>query len=955
MSSFRAPSQELVREALRRIPTPQLRSAFFEGLKNPLWIAPLVAEGIFTSPPEPVTTDDGLVRDVYWPEINYLVRVAPEAAEEVIDILLSLESSNNAWVRRAVFTVGSSAPPAQAARLKPLLKSWIASGFGWRSDPREMVGLAVNLLGGGESKTGRWVANALFRPTPSEQPKKPRLALDEYWYARGLSRLIQAVGAVDGLMLVLPWLEQYERLQGHLNDSFDVTYLSREAIRSSGGLGAHDKAEQALIDAVRDLSIGGMDAEPELVRSVLVERPIVIVRRIALFANAEALRKSEVGSNLAALQLAVASKLLSDDESRDDACRIEYGELARAVAGHSTKLMAPFIDFIAAGPLVGLDVVRERLQRDDDEDSNEIDDQVEQYLERWRHRWLSAVGMDSLPEVLKTSLQALDAELGVIDDPLDPAGRVTSWTGPSSPVSQDDMTAMSPTELVNHLESWHDEGDGWGPEPSHEGQGRELTNVLTTNPMAVRGVHDLVDRLRPTYLRAILSGWDAALKSDIELDWLQVVEVTGGVLTHAEESEFPVEGGNWDDDLDFRSAKQAAVSLLADLARKRDDELVPLTSLDSFAELLIGEAADSKAWSEYDGYEQPDDMEPLNVSINWQWPIRLRGIMNLLFHGTQASWYTKARSAFELEIRRPDRRGASRAVVGEGIGRLLSVDPDWIEPQMAELFGAVDNFDHDQQIALTTAIAVHNYYNLLFDQLRHSFTAAIRAKEPLSAGWRSHADPLQIIGEWIVSAVILGHIPVSDPLAVEYFTTVDPAVRGEAIGNIAWGWMHANAVEADVRDRLGDLWDLRVAHVRGHSEDAAELNSFHWFVQSDKFDPHWWLPRLKEAAALAPGLGSGLLMIGRPIAVAADVDPRGALEAMMTLMKHRESDARFGWDLAENALAMVIGRAMASGNGELEKEAVGFMNWLGERGHTQLETLVKSVSDGTLTQADIVD
>ena len=74
MTEYRPPTEEQIREAVRRILTPQLRRAFFEGLKNPLWVEPLAKEGAFSAPPEPESTDDGLVRDIYWPEIDYLIR-----------------------------------------------------------------------------------------------------------------------------------------------------------------------------------------------------------------------------------------------------------------------------------------------------------------------------------------------------------------------------------------------------------------------------------------------------------------------------------------------------------------------------------------------------------------------------------------------------------------------------------------------------------------------------------------------------------------------------------------------------------------------------------------------------------------------------------------------------------------------------------------------------------------
>ncbi len=69
MAKFQAPTENKVKEVLRKIPTSQLRRAFFEGLKNPLWVTPLAREGAFSNPPEPQVMDDGLIRDAYWPKL----------------------------------------------------------------------------------------------------------------------------------------------------------------------------------------------------------------------------------------------------------------------------------------------------------------------------------------------------------------------------------------------------------------------------------------------------------------------------------------------------------------------------------------------------------------------------------------------------------------------------------------------------------------------------------------------------------------------------------------------------------------------------------------------------------------------------------------------------------------------------------------------------------------------
>lgn len=949
MIDFKAPTDEQVKAAVRRIPNLQLRRAFFEGLKNPLWIQPLAKEGIFSSPPEPEKSDDGYIRDTYWPEIDYLTRVAPDAPEAVVDVLLKLRGSNNAWVRRGVFEIGASIPAEQAARLQPLIRSWQSSGFGWRTDPLTLVNYTVNLLEGGEVAVGRWIADLIFRPSKAKGRRKPDLALEDYWYEQSLPMVAKALGS-DGLDLVLPWLVAYERSCGHLTTKSDLSYFSRESIRQSTD--SIYEVEQALIDAVRDLAVDAMLVDALSSKNLLLGTKMLLARKIALFSLGEALGR--VGANDGRLDglLAVANELLSDDESADDSCRIDCAELARAVARATGEPVDALTRLIESGPRVDSGRLRDWV-RDESSADADVDERVRDYIDRWKHRWLSALGADALPAPLQFELATLDLRYGVIESPLLPTKRVQGWTGPNSPISQDEMAAMSPPELVAHLESWHHSGEGWGPEPSHEGQGRELTGLLTTNPTILVGVEDLVGRLRPTYARAILRGWEAAFKAGLELDWDQVATVIHDVLSHDDESDFAVEGRKWDDDVSYRPAKEAAVGLLEELSQKRRSPVIPGQVMSQFAEMLITLAVDDVAWSEYAGQGGASGMDALTTSLNWQWPNRLRGLIHLMSHGKDTSWYNAARTALESELERTDNAGASRAVLGEGLGRLVDVDPEWVQPRVPAWFGSSAEASSSQQIALTTAMAVHYYHPKLYALLSAPMVAAIESTKPITAGWITHSDPLQRIGEWAIDAIIRGHRNVDDAVAQKFFSVAPAKVRGEAIGHIAWAFMHAESVDEEIRDRFGKLWDERVAHVREHLEDSEELSGFYWFVKSTKFPVEWWLPRLREAAELVQSLSIERYMMGKDLAAAADIDPRCAFDVLRLLLEGRNEAGVASWDLTRNAVPMVLARAITSGDDELKRDATAFMNQLGEKGYLSLEADVGRVIDGTITQSDV--
>ena len=701
-SKFSTPSKSQVKEALRRIPTIQLRRAFFEGLKNPYWVGPLAAEGALSNPPEPESLPDGSVRDIYWPEIDYLIRVANDVPDAVVDVLLKLKTSNNAWVRRGVFTIGATIPADQATRLQPLIRSWQSSGFGRRTDPRNLVALVVNLLQGGQDDVGKWFANLIFKPYVNKGHHGSDLVLEDYEYKEGLPKVAKALGE-SALSIVLPWLVAYERSVGHFSKKSDITYVARDSIRLRGE--SVESKEQILIDSVRDLAIEAMLFDPTSAKEQLVGSNMLLARKVALYAVAEAIRQVADPTQQQGL-LDVATELLLDERSSNDACRIDYAELARAIAPNSPELLEPLISFIETGPRVDGERLREWIKRDEEEEAV-VDERVREYNDHWKHQWLSAIGLEALPARLQSQLAELDAKYEVISSPLVPVNRSGFWTGPNSPISQDEMAMMSSVELVAHLESWHDTGPGWGPDLSHEGQARVLAALVTSNPNAVAGVDHLVDRLRPTYLRAILQGWESALKADLQLDWDQVAELTTLVLAHSNESSFSTEGGRNEDDGDFESAKQAAISLLEEVAQKRDSLHVPDAVMGQFAELLITVPSDDTGWTEYVSYDQDSNSDPLNISLNWKWPIRLRGLIYLMSYGRETDWYDSARSALDAELTREDVRGASRAVLGEGIGRLLSVDPEWLGRSLPELFGSGDQLTFQQQVAFALILGEH--------------------------------------------------------------------------------------------------------------------------------------------------------------------------------------------------------------------------------------------------------
>lgn len=945
MPDFRAPTAEQVQQAMRKVTTYQLRRAFYEGLKNPLWVRPLADAGAFANPPEPEIGSDGLLRETYWPEASYLANMAEQVPTEVVNVLVSLAGSSNSWVRRVVFAVGARVPSDVAARLKPAVDAWADTGYGWRTDPQDLVSLAVNLLQGGETSFGISFANRLFRPLEIERSSDdPVTVLESYWYSEQLPRVTRALGE-NALRTVLPWLILYERQQGNIGDDFDHSGFGRSQIAQSQD--SYHEIQDALIDAVRDAAIEGLERDPESAWRELSRNQLLIVRRIALFAVAELLERRLARDDEHGDLISMGRELVLDEKSRAEDAVPDFIRLLRALGTASSAELDQLANVLASGHLSEQETQRiSRNMREQGRPEDEIQAEISRWDKNWRHRILAGVGRDLLPGALQGTLDALDAEGGVVSDPLRPPFQTSSWVGPNSPISQGEMSALAPMELLAQLEGWHDEGSGWGPGPSHEGQARVLEAVLTGNPLALQGEHRLTRQLRPTYLRAIFAGWEGAYKADLELPWEQVLLVATEVLHHSEESDFAVEGGRFDDDADFSGAKQAAIQLLSHLASKGSAEKMSGEHLGRLAQLLLSAAAGTSAWSEYilEVSERESGWDPLMVSLNFKWPILLRGLIHLVGLGSTKQWYPAALATLDQQLALDDPRGASSAVLGEGLGRLFNHARDWLAERMATYFGTQTSLDRNQQIALTTAITIHYYHPDLYKLLSDPMIAALHSEEQVSVGWGNKVSPQQRIGHWVIEAVIGGHTNGDDALRTEFYAHADPEIRGDAMGHIAWSFMHADVVDDSIRDRLADLWDERVLHVKTHPEDEAELNDFYWFIRSEKFPASWWMPRLKEALELNGELETKG-MIGEQLAVAAHEFPRAALDALTMLLAPEETSDRHTYDLRTHSLAPVIAAALATSVEKLRTDALALMNLMGARGEIDLEKRVRVILD----------
>lgn len=172
MKSWTSPTDEMIEKVLSSVKKETDRQYFFSKLENPLWVEPLQERGYFSNPPVLKSLPDGYVQFPHWPELSYLVAIAKEATDQVVDIVLSLPKTDNPRVYDDILAIALRLEGQETARLLPKLLEYteLKSQFLAHRYPE----LLEHWTGQGNIDEALEIAKKLipFQADPREQEKR---------------------------------------------------------------------------------------------------------------------------------------------------------------------------------------------------------------------------------------------------------------------------------------------------------------------------------------------------------------------------------------------------------------------------------------------------------------------------------------------------------------------------------------------------------------------------------------------------------------------------------------------------------------------------------------------------------------------------------------------------------------------------------------------------------------
>ena len=499
------PSSEAVERALEQTRKGQAHYRyFFSKLASPDWIGPLDKRDFFSSPP-PAVREGDMIGFPFWPESEYLARMAPEAPQQVAAVMARIPETDNELVHEHLAKAAAGLPSSLAARWAEREADWVC-----RQErlyfllPDALGGLAAHLAREGETAAAMWLACALLQVRLVDETRgEARARFDSWRYERVLQtyilELVQHSG-LEGLGFLCGLLEDVLPAGAAGGDGWRraVGPYGPPRGRSGDPVRALVDLRHALVDAVRDGSLRLVEAGVGIgnVVGLLQTRGRPIFERIALHFLSE-----KCGEHFEA----AAGAVLDSESFHDENLWREYSRLLAAVFPRlDGSEKAKILGWVRDGPADALP-------------GGGTEEQHQGRAARW-HAGRLAVLRGHLPPEWEQRYEGIVAEFGKPAADSYPSAVVS---GPRSPVEERELERMPVEEISSFLKTWRPSGELFAPDAG--GLGRAFRSVVGGSPDRFLGSLDLFRGVEPAYARALVEGLEDAVKQDVPVEWDEVL------------------------------------------------------------------------------------------------------------------------------------------------------------------------------------------------------------------------------------------------------------------------------------------------------------------------------------------------------------------------------------------------------------------------------------------------
>jgi hypothetical protein len=923
---------EILEQAIAQIQkSPEHYSYFFNKLQKPDWIKPLLERGFFKEPPS-VNREGEYLSVPFWPESQYLSRMAKKDPENTYHALLGIPPTDNPRVHEDILEAVAKLPSSFAHQLAKKELVWIkAQKSLYFSLPETLAQLISVFCDQGLDNFAVQISRELLTLKSGENGELgPKINV--YQYEKLLTEQIPGLiiaAKFKALSMLAELLLQIVMNEGNQEEMRDFSWIWRRAIEDHRQNGSYKDIPDLVVESTRDAAVSLIQnglASAEEVLDFFKQYNWPIFKRISLHIIRVAVDDNTI----------IAENVLNRESFDSIDIRHEYFLLLRDCFGKlNPNQQAEFLQWIENGPdqqtfVDGFNLATAKAP---------TDAECEKYVLSWQRDWLSAIEA-YLQGTWKDKLTFLREQCGNELHPEFPSYIETGWVGPTSPMNEETLKHMDISDLVKFLKDWQGDRTFRGATP--EGLGRVLTYIIENSPQPYAEHADQFIDLKPTYVRNILWGFNQAIKQNRNFDWEKVLLLMQWVVeqevikTSDEQRQYML-----DEDPDWTWTRRN-VGMLVAQSLESDPPVLTLEQRAPIWAILDLLLKDEEPTIEQ---ERESSMDPVTLSINTVRGIALNSVVyyslwiqnQLKLQGiSEDQMFTLMPevSAALTDSIRAENTLAVRSVYGRWLPQFIALDKSWFVNHYHDFFPSDPTKSIWASVVWETYLTFWQVSTDIFDLLENQY---INSVDGLNSENTSPTKIEQNLAEHIIILYALNKLKLDEGILPRFYAKASNALIDHALEHIGRGLLHHDGkLDGDVSERLRRLWEWHKEHFN-EPQKKEVLSPFGWWFIAKKFDRLWELNELNYV------LRSGVLP--QPLYQVAEVlvedihnNPTLTLEALNLISQN----VKHTWEMHSiiNFATDILKYGIENPEDEIKDAAREIINRFGSMGFHQFRRLL---------------
>ncbi len=923
---------------------------FFKNLTSPTWIRPLWDKGMFAEPLM-LVKQEGMLSFPFWPESEYLARMASLDPETVTEVILKIPETDNERIHQDYVDAALNMPADFTAKIAAMEIKWVKEKqYLYLLLPEKLGQLSTKLVEDGYIVLAVSLMEELLQPSNTSERAtigtlgEIRGKIDEWQYEKLVKERIPILVNRAGVMALenlcflldkgLKQLGYGQDIDEYTGVIDDYSWIWRPAIEEHKQNKPYGAIEDFLVIAVRDaaqqlIAKNGLSCS-EVVQ-IFEEYDWALFHRLTLYI----LRLFPNNEN----EL-LKSKIVNEMYFYDYKFKYEYSMLLKdcfhLLDSEDQNII---LGWIETG--LNADEVRGRIVATEMPGEEEIN----RYNDIWRRDKL-AVFHNSLPEHLKTLYDSLVSKYGEAKHPEFSFYTSSISYGTRSPYTSEEIDAMSIEYLVHMLSTWDTTDEGVS---SKEGLGKELSLVVQLNPQKYAEVANLFIGHESIYVRDILSAFNQCIKDGKAFDWDQIILLCNWVLQQ-EDNSLPGKDGYSGKDTDWKWTRRTIAELMIS-GLETSGAMIPIKFRTQVWDIISVLLTDPDPGKDKDRTDD-DNFEPYIYGLNSTRGRALQSVINYAIWITEDNKSdSKSQQGFEslpevreaLEQHLKDPSIAVRSVYGKLLPWIVSLDKNWVEISIDDIFPDDPQLNDYFLSAWTTYILYGFPYNYVLETTLPIYRRAVKMlAQPCN--WRNYSTYEKHLVDHLFVFYLRGRIEIEshDRLLELFYENASPGLAGHVFKSIGMAIRDGDdAVRSqEILQRIQLLVDYRVDKVSSleSAENVyQELVTFGWIFSSGLFDDRWALRTLLKILDFAKSIEPAHLVVER-LAETMNLFPAESLAALKLIINNSNKSYHiYGY---QDSIEKILRIAMLNENIESGKSAEEIINLLGVKGFYRFRELL---------------